>query len=644
MVVSGSEMENLSKLSLEKLIEKFSSPKWFERRQAALAVANNYGVSALPKLKEVIEKRENEDKVFWAINTLAYIGTPEAFKLLVRYAKDSAATVRQWTATALGKVKAKESAKILISMLEDEDWLVCNEAVRSLIVLEDLAFEEAKLALKKSSYNKLYWLFRYFARGGNQGVKLLIRVLSFSESRLKAMAAEALSESENPAVIRYLVKALLDPVWSVREAVTDALAKMGEMIVEPILVVLKEGKEELYIWVKKVLDRLGRKKLRPLIELLSHPDSEMRILAAHFLGESGYAEAIKPLIERLKDSVWLVKKEAAKALVRLGGKAVEDLVNALWEATGSEIYWITSVLGEIGEESVPALINLIKSDKKLIRKHAAIALGETRDERAVRALIEALGDPEWIVRSAAAESLKKLGPVVLIELLRYIQLQDENIRFWAKRVLEDVGPRYPDVLLNKLIHGNREERQLAAYGLSMIRYEKATDKLIDVMLNDTDEWVRRYAATALGKIGTPIAIDSLIVALEAESFDFSLWVASVLAENPDEFRIERMREVFKSDSPMMVAASIYFFFKVLDVSELAKVEGAPFKVGGEYTAKALLRCANEDIEKFVMWWKEAEDVVVKDKLGAVIKENPLVLRKIERLENEELRKVAEFFR
>jgi len=48
----------------------------------------------------------------------------------------------------------------------------------------------------------------------------------------------------------------------------------------------------------------------------------------------------------------------------------------------------------------------------MVRHNAAEALGKIGDNRAVESLIEALGDSESFVRSAATEALGKIGTIV----------------------------------------------------------------------------------------------------------------------------------------------------------------------------------------------------------------------------------------
>jgi HEAT repeat protein len=55
----------------------------------------------------------------------------------------------------------------------------------------------------------------------------------------------------------------------------------------------------------------------------------VRRAAAEALGQLGDARAVEPLIARLGDAAWNVRRAAAEALVKIGAPAVEPLIGRL---------------------------------------------------------------------------------------------------------------------------------------------------------------------------------------------------------------------------------------------------------------------------------------------------------------------------
>ena len=139
---------------------------------------------------------------------------------------------------------------------------------------------------------------------------------------------------------------------------------------------VKGNSSEAYSAVLELGRVGGEKAVELLISALERRDGVARS-AARELGRLGDARAVEPLVKLLSDPH--VNQSAAEALIGLGAKAVE------------------------------ALIGLLKSDSPAARLHAASALGEIRDKRAVEPLVLALEtDDEYPVRTAAATALGQL--------------------------------------------------------------------------------------------------------------------------------------------------------------------------------------------------------------------------------------------
>ena len=66
------------------------------------------------------------------------------------------------------------------------------------------------------------------------------------------------------------------------------------------------------------------------------------------------------------------------------------------------------VLGKMGKQAVPALIDTLNSEKVEVRKCAAYALGRIGDSRAIHALTHALQDAHQGVAKWAANALKAI--------------------------------------------------------------------------------------------------------------------------------------------------------------------------------------------------------------------------------------------
>jgi hypothetical protein len=126
----------------------------------------------------------------------------------------------------------------------------------------------------------------------------------------------------------------------------------------------------------------------PLLEMLKDSNSSIVASAAYALGELKTERAIKPLLGVLGVDDQLVRKNAVEALAKIGDPAVRGIIEAL-----DDNNWVT-------------------------RNSASIALGEMVNHSgrkvlyAIQPLIKRLKDSNWIVRSSAATSLGKIAAFI----------------------------------------------------------------------------------------------------------------------------------------------------------------------------------------------------------------------------------------
>lgn len=158
--------------------------------------------------------------------------------------------------------------------------------------------------------------------------------------------------------------------------------------------------------------------INELIKALKHKDSNIRARAAVALAYLVNEIAIEPLIEALRDK--------------------SDRVR------GNVVWALGFISGEIGVEDTRILkliINSLNDKSPDVREGAASALRYIIDSENIKPLIQALGDEDSVVRSAAVISLGEYGVMGfkgIIEPLIETLLNDENsdVRFEAARALD----------------------------------------------------------------------------------------------------------------------------------------------------------------------------------------------------------------
>lgn len=181
----------------------------------------------------------------------------------------------------------------------------------------------------------------------------------------------------------------------------------------------------------------------------------------------------------------------------------------------------TALLVERGAEAVPALLGAMGHASPLVRYHATVALGSIGDERAVPALVAALGDLEENrggVAAGAEVALGQLGARAVPALLESAAKAPDQVRTRAVRLLGRIGAGVPlESLRSFLREGSENVRVQAATALWHVGEGQATSDLI-AALGDGSRYVRAAAAEALAHQRRPEA-RPVLEALRADAED-----------------------------------------------------------------------------------------------------------------------------
>jgi HEAT repeat protein len=198
------------------------------------------------------------------------------------------------------------------------------------------------------------------------------------------------------------------------------------------------------------------------------------------------------------------------------------------------------------KDEIEIQIDLLKDPDWVVRREAAITLGEMGDERCVEPLCRALRDGDWQVREVAIEGLGQVGsPAVelLIKLLR-----DWDVRKYAITALGKIrDERVLDPLMLQL--RNDEFKDDAVNALVELG-QPALSRLIKA-LKDKDETVRKQAVLALGRIKESEAIDPLIETLADGDWFIRLLAAAALEAIGDDRGRAAIKPLMKDPDPVV---------------------------------------------------------------------------------------------
>jgi HEAT repeat protein len=240
-----------------------------------------------------------------AAKALGKVGDIGALDCLVYATSDDEKwAVRRAAAEALGELSDPGAVPPLISVLLGKDDNLGRVAGQALVKIGEPAAEPLIDALRHKDLSVRARVDETFIKLDKLAVKPLISALGDENRYVRWSAATILGELGDTQAVEPLVRAMADRDNQVREAADEALVRIGEPSLDPVMAALQDKDQ-------------------------SPP--RMRRLAAKVLGELGCThpkkQLIDTLIEALKDRQ--VSKEARASLVRIGQPAIEPLRSAL---------------------------------------------------------------------------------------------------------------------------------------------------------------------------------------------------------------------------------------------------------------------------------------------------------------------------
>jgi HEAT repeat protein len=198
------------------------------------------------------------------------------------------------------------------------------------------------------------------------------------------------------------------------------------------------------------------------------------------------------------------------------------------------------------KDEIEIQIDLLKDPDWVVRREAAITLGEMGDERCAEPLCRALYDGDWQVREVAIDALGQIGSPAVEKLIKL--LRDWDVRKYAIIALGKIrDERVLDPLMQQL--RNEEFKEYATNALVEVG-QPAVPRLIEA-LKDKDDNVRKEAVLALGRIKQPEAVDSLIGMLADKDWYTRLTAAAALEAIGDERGRDAIKPLMK-DPDMVV--------------------------------------------------------------------------------------------
>ena len=390
-------------------------------------------------------------------------------------------------------------------------------------------------------------------------------------------AVEQLAAVEPVEGVGPLRQALADEDWQVRRRAVHALAARGDAaLVDAVIAALRDSHLNFSVLSSAVqlLAMTGVDVTASLVDLLRHPDADLRTQAALALGSQPRPEAADALLGALHDPDPNVRFHVIEALGKVAPAAAVEPLAAIAESKDFFLAFpALEALARIHDPAVaPRLVPLLGDE--LVGDQAAEALGHIGDEDAVAPLAAALERPDASV-SSIVDALATIhrhyadmfGSGAQIEDL----LQQTISPAGAQRIVDAAAKasgaalRHFVVVLGWLRGGAVERALTLMLGNPAIQKEliaaivRFGAPMVDILveqLSREDLETRRAAVTALGHIGDARAVPALVALLDAGDRDLLVPIAGALARLGDGRAFEPLVKLLGDDDLKVRHAAI----------------------------------------------------------------------------------------
>jgi HEAT repeat protein len=175
-------------------------------------------------------------------------------------------------------------------------------------------------------------------RMGEAAIEPLIGLLADESAAVRHHAAHTLGKINDPRAVEALMSALQDSDPMVAARAAGSLKVIGDARAIPALAgVLGHAHRETQTAITEALEQFGAKAVPFVLKAMTDARWQVREHAADVLGQIGDAAAVPALSAALRDDHWQVRFAAVTALAHIGGAAAKAALRGMLEDTDERV-------------------------------------------------------------------------------------------------------------------------------------------------------------------------------------------------------------------------------------------------------------------------------------------------------------------
>ena len=167
-------------------------------------------------------------------------------------------------------------------------------------------------------------------------------------------------------------------------------------------------------------------------------------------------------------------ERSVSALIELGDDAIPALLDLTKSPNSDSRWWALRALAQSPHSQTGWLIPFLDDSAPAVRQCAALGLMQKPDEAATQPLVGALNDGDAMVCNLAMHALIKIGKPAVPFLIEAVKEESQSVRIHALRALAEIrDPRAIPVLMQVMdedsaLLGHWAKEGLERLGLDMV--------------------------------------------------------------------------------------------------------------------------------------------------------------------------------
>lgn len=329
----------------------------------------------------------------------------------------------------------KRALSVLMENLANRNWHVRKLAAEAIFNCGPWVVDSLRGGLASGNDDIAYWSIQILKRFKRKGHQLLLESLGQVPYNTGYEIVRALGEVKYGPSVESLVTLMSDPSWELCKEASDSLVRIGKKGLPALKnSVLAAGAGEFkfdsaYWSVKTIVRIIGSAAYGYIKKFINLDDPRMRMTSLVALGDEPIDGARVSISDFLKDSDPTVRA-VATYLCDSSGLINEEQRDAV----------LAESIAKPGDGRFPLdtePVNAFQALDRIVWAYYARLEGVRVD--APRIFATSLTVGEWIVKTVSACALQRMGSDGLKYLEYILERGDSEERYWAIRVLVDMG-------------------------------------------------------------------------------------------------------------------------------------------------------------------------------------------------------------